>query len=129
MTPQEIFERHIWTGMTGNAEMRANLYAHDGVYEAPLAPENGTVPRRLEGRDALRAGFTKMHRLAQSDPRKPDMPNSHLVLHTTSDPDVFIAELDAAFENAATMPLLQIYRLHDGEIVLMRDYFDPNTFN
>ncbi|PRY37893.1 nuclear transport factor 2 family protein [Umezawaea tangerina] len=129
MTPQEIYERHVIAGMTSNADAQANLYAEDGVYEAPLEPEDSTTPHRLEGHDALRAGFAAMHRLVKDDQRKIDVANSRSVLHTTANPDVFIVELDAAFENAAPVSLVQIYRVRDGKITLLRDYFAPSTLN
>ena len=49
------------------------------------------------------------------------------VLHDTPDPDVFIAEIDVAFDEAdgprTTMSLVQIFRLRDGQIAKLRDYF------
>nr|BFE86597.1 hypothetical protein GCM10020093_091980 [Planobispora longispora] len=53
---------------------------------------------------------------------------SRYVLHTTADPDVFIVEIDAAFDEpagAATVSLLKIFRMRDGKIALLRDYFAP----
>ncbi|WP_326643673.1 hypothetical protein OG884_07975 [Streptosporangium sp. NBC_01755] len=50
------------------------------------------------------------------------------VLHTTADPDVFIAEIDTAFDvpgGATTMSLVQIFRLRDGKIALLREHFAP----
>lgn len=46
----------------------------------------------------------------------------------TTDPDTFVAEIDAALEvagEATTMSLVQIYRLREGKIALLRDYFAP----
>lgn len=125
MTPQEIFERHVRAGMTRDAEAQAGLYTPDGVFEAPLMPEGTGYPRRLEGRAALRDGFAEMHRRAAADQRVVDFARSRYVLHTTADPDVFIVELDTAFVDAEPMALVQIFRLRDGEIALMRDYFSP----
>jgi ketosteroid isomerase-like protein len=40
---------------------------------------------------------------------------------------VFIAEIDVAFDEAdgrrTTMALVQIFRLRDGQIAMLRDYF------
>lgn len=127
MTPQELFERHLYAGMTSDAEAQAALYADDGIFEAPLMPEGSEFPRRLEGRDALREGFAAMHRLARADSRVVDIANSRSVLHTTADPDVFIVEIDAAFVDAEPMSLVQVYRLRDGRIALLRDYFAPGA--
>ena len=56
------------------------------------------------------------------------MAKSRYVLHTTADPDVFIVELDVALEvdgGIETTSLVQIFRLQDGKIALLRDYFAP----
>src|SRR5262245_32813025 len=51
---------------------------------------------------------------------------SAYVLHDSPDPDVFVAEIDVAFDEAdgrrTTMSLLQIFRLRDGQIAMLRDY-------
>ncbi|MFC6084989.1 nuclear transport factor 2-like protein [Sphaerisporangium aureirubrum] len=60
--------------------------------------------------------------------RMVNVAESRYVLHSTTDPDVFIAEIDTALSGSAgdtTMSLLQIFRLRDGEIALLRDYFAP----
>ncbi|WP_420116995.1 hypothetical protein, partial [Micromonospora sp.] len=45
----------------------------------------------------------------------------------TRDPDVFIAEIDVAFDGTdgqrTTMSLVQIFRLRTGQIAMLRDYF------
>lgn len=49
-------------------------------------------------------------------------------LHTTADPGVFIAEIDTVLSSPAgtkTVSLVQIFRVRDGKIVLLRDYFAP----
>ena len=52
---------------------------------------------------------------------------SAYVLHETADPNVFIAEIDTVFDEAngqrTTMSLVQIFRLRDGQIAMLRDYF------
>ena len=43
---------------------------------------------------------------------------------------VFIAEIDTAFDVAGetvTMALVQIFRVRDGKIVRLRDYFNPDV--
>jgi ketosteroid isomerase-like protein len=119
VTPQEIFQRLVVAGMRKDADAQAALFAPDGVFEAPL------VPVRLAGRDEVRAGFAALHERAPAEERKVDFAKTGYVLHTTADPDVFIAEIDTAFEGGGSMSLVQILRVRDGHIVLMRDYFDP----
>jgi limonene-1,2-epoxide hydrolase len=40
---------------------------------------------------------------------------------------VFIAEIDTVFQDGSAVALVQIFRVRDGEIVLMRDYFAPDA--
>ena len=122
MTHQEIFERLVVAGMRKDADAQAALFAPDGVFEAPL----GGV--RLAGREEVRAGFAAAHLRAPVEERKVDLAKTGYVLHATADPDVFIAEIDTVFEGGATMSLAQIFRVRDGLIVLMRDYFDPTAW-
>jgi limonene-1,2-epoxide hydrolase len=50
-----------------------------------------------------------------------------LVLHDTMDADVFIAELDAVLDHPGgpceQVSLVQIFRIRDGRIAVLRDYF------
>jgi uncharacterized protein len=56
-----------------------------------------------------------------------NLERSVYVLHDTQDPDVFIAEIDVAFDGAdgrqTTKSLVLIFRLRDGQIAMLRDYF------
>jgi len=54
---------------------------------------------------------------------------SRSVMHTTADPDVFVVEIDPAFDSPdgiRIVSLLKIFRMRDGKIVLLRDYFSPD---
>jgi ketosteroid isomerase-like protein len=118
-SPQQIFERYIYAGaMSRNADALAELFTPDGVYEAPLMPDGRVFPRRLEGRDAIRAGMAAYYEQSAPAAAPADPGQSRFVLHTTPDPDVFIAEIDAM-----GMALVQIFRVRDGKIALLRDYF------
>jgi len=54
---------------------------------------------------------------------------SRLGLHDTTDAKVFIAELDAVLDHPGgqceLVSLVQIFRIRDGRIALLRDYFTP----
>ncbi len=54
---------------------------------------------------------------------------SRLVLHDTADADVFIAELDAVLDHPGGQrepaSLVQIFRIRDGRMAVLRDYFTP----
>jgi ketosteroid isomerase-like protein len=128
-TPQQIFERYIWAGaMTRNADALAEMFTVDGVLEAPLVPAGRAFPARMEGREEIRKGLAAYYKRPASAGYKVNVEKSRYVLHTTADPDVFIVEIDTAFDRAGTattMSLVQIFRLRDGKIALMRDYFAP----
>jgi uncharacterized protein len=129
LTHKEIFERYVYAGaITRNPDAIAALFTEDGVYDAPLVPD-GHPLHRLVGRDAIRAGTSAYHR-QPTDQGTMNLERSAYVLHDTADPDVFIAEIDVAFDQAdgrpTTMSLVQIFRLRDGQIATLRDYFvDP----
>jgi ketosteroid isomerase-like protein len=106
----------------------AAMFTEDGVFEAPLVPDGHPLPRRMVGRDAIRAGTSAYQR----DPAYQgtvDVEQSAYVLHDTADPNVFIAEIDTVFDEAdgqrTTMSLVKIFRVRDGQIASLRDYFTP----
>ena len=127
MTPQEIFEQYLFGGLTRNAEAQADLFAEDGVLEAPLAAVSGAFPVRLAGREAIRAGLASYHSRAGADvAAQVDVDHSRYVLHTTEDPDVFVVEVDVMV-GGDLQSLVQIYRLRGEKIVLLRDFFSPDS--
>ena len=129
-TPREIYERYVWAGMTQNADALAEMFAADGVFEAPLMPAGRAFSRRLEGREEIRKGFAAYYQRSANVDRTVNVDKTRYVLHTTADPDVFIAEIDTAFDGpgeATTMSLVQIFRIRDAKIALLRDYFAPEA--
>jgi ketosteroid isomerase-like protein len=124
---EDLFRRYMHAGaISHDADAFAALFTPDGVYEAPLVPPGHRLPSRLEGREAIRAGIGAYHR-EPGFQGTVDIEQSSYVLHETADPDVFITEIDTVLTQAdgtgTTMSLVQIYRLHDGLIALLRDYF------
>jgi ketosteroid isomerase-like protein len=104
LTHKEIFERYMYAGaISRDPGAVAAMFTEDGVYEAPLVPDGHRLPRRLAGRDAIR---------------------------DTMDADVFIAELDAVLDHPGgpceQVSLVQIFRIRDGRIAVLRDYFTCN---
>ncbi|WP_030684448.1 nuclear transport factor 2 family protein [Streptomyces sp. NRRL B-1347] len=131
-TPQEIFERYVHAGtMTRNADAVAESFTEDGVFEAPLVPPGAAFPRRLVGREEIRTAMAAYYEQQTRDDRSPNLEKSGYVLHTTSDPDVFIAEIDTVFDgdgsgDGVAVSLVQIFRVRDGKIARLRDYFAPD---
>lgn len=121
---QEIYGRYLYAGaISRDPEAFAGLFTEDGVYEAPLVPTNGPLPRRLVGRAAIRAGIGVFQ---QGPAGEVDPGRSGFVLHSTADPDVFVAEMDAVVDGVE-MSLVQIFRLREGLIASLRDYFSAAT--
>ncbi len=112
--------------ITRNPDAIAAMFTEDGVVDAPLAPDGHPLHQRLVGRDAIRTG-TSMYHQQPTYQGTMNLERSAYVLHDTSDPDVFIAEIDVVFDEAdgrrTTMSLVQIFRLRDGQIATLRDYF------
>jgi hypothetical protein len=116
--------------MTSNADAVADLFTADGVIEAPLLAVDRIFPRRMQGREEIRRELAAYYRRPpKPGPGRTVNPQaSRYVLHDTGDPDVFIVEIDAAFDGpgsgvTTTMSLVQIFRLRDGQIAMLRDYF------
>ncbi|MFE0171231.1 nuclear transport factor 2 family protein [Streptomyces sp. NPDC059002] len=138
-TPQQIFESYVYAGsLSHDADALAESFTEDGIFEAPLVPADAAFPRRLVGRDQIRAAMAAYYeRQASTDgTRAPNLEKSGYVLHTTASPDVFIAEIDTVFDGVAgegngdgedvTVSLVQIFRIRDGKIARLRDYFAPD---
>jgi ketosteroid isomerase-like protein len=131
-TPQQIFESYIHAGaMTRNADALAECFTDDGVFEAPLVHADGVFPKRLASRDEIRRGMAEYYARAAKDQLAPNFAKSGYVLHLTVDPDVFIAEIDTVFDGDGeaedvVVSLVQIFRIRDGKIARLRDYFEPD---
>ncbi|WP_107470734.1 nuclear transport factor 2 family protein [Streptomyces sp. ERV7] len=128
-SPQEIFRNLVYAGtLTRNADALAELFTEDGVLEAPLVDAGAAFPRRMEGREQIRSAMAAYYARQTSDGGAPNTEKSGYVLHLTDDPDVFIAEIDAVFDGGGadtTVSLVQIFRVRDGKIARLRDYFAP----
>jgi ketosteroid isomerase-like protein len=106
----------------------AAMFTEDGVFEAPLVPDGHPLPGRMVGRDAIRTGISAYLRHPAYQGTV-NVEQSAYVLHDTADPNVFIAEIDTVFDEAngqrTTMSLVKIFRVRDGQIASLRDYFTP----
>lgn len=129
LTHREIFERYVYAGpITRDPDAIAAMFTEDGVFEAPLLPEGHPLPRRLAGRDVIRAEIGAYLRYPAFQGTV-NVERSAYVLHDTTDPNVFVAEIDAAFDEAdgrqTTVSQVKIFRVRDGRIARLRDYFTP----
>jgi hypothetical protein len=123
VTPADVLARRSRLILGGDIEGFADLFAPDGVIEAPFAPPG--VPPRLEGREAIR----EYSRHVMSSPlRLEDFEVAEL--YQTQDREVVIAEVTAKGTLTTTgrsfaATSIQVLRIREGHIVLFRDYADP----
>jgi uncharacterized protein len=99
------------------------LFAPDAVWEAPFAPPG--VPARLGGREAIREYSRHVMALPL---RLEDYEVAEF--YQTQDPDVVIVEMRMKATLTTTGQSLaatsiQILRIRDGQIVLVRDFANP----
>ncbi|WP_371649568.1 MULTISPECIES: nuclear transport factor 2 family protein [unclassified Streptomyces] len=133
VSPQEIFRNYVYAGsLTHNADALAELFTEDGVLEAPLVPADAAFPERMEGREEIRRSMAAYYERQTGGGGAPNVEKSRYVLHITDDPDVFIAEIDTVLGGSGegdggevTVSLVQIFRIRDGKIAHLRDYFTP----
>lgn len=119
MSPREVAERLI-EGVTGGKWSELpDLYAENTVVTHPMAPDPGPIV----GREAIRRHF------AAGAALNLELTARDIALHTTTDPEVIIAEF--AYEGRVRttgrefrIPNVFILRVRDGVIVESHDYAD-----
>jgi len=128
ITHKEIFERHVYAAIRRDPDAYAAMFTEDGVLEMPMLPPGHPLPRRMEGRDAIRAGSAAYQQVPAYQGTV-NVERSAYTLHETADPDTFIVELDTVFDEpngrSTAMSLVKIFRIRDGQVASLRDYFTP----
>jgi hypothetical protein len=120
---REVFEHAKRLSLAMDLDGFADLFAPDGVHELPFAPLG--IPRRLEGRETLRAYFGAI----TGTPLK-HASFENMTVYETADPEVIIAEYDAHGTVTSTgqsyqLRYVQVVKVRDSQITLWRDYWDP----
>jgi ketosteroid isomerase-like protein len=123
-SPQAVFEQFLAGIGAGRWTELTDLYAEDAVADQPLAAPQ---PVRITGREAVRQHFAA----AAGGPFR--IRPHNLVVHTTADPEVVIAEFDYEVEHTpsgrvSTMANMQLMRVRDGQIIETHDYHDHLRF-
>jgi ketosteroid isomerase-like protein len=118
LSPSEVLET-LMQGIADQAWQKLHeLYAEDTVVEHPFALP---VPRRTEGREAIRKHFADF----AAAPLKLKVCN--MIVRQTVDPEVAVAEWDYDGVMTTTgrtfrVSNVQVSRVRDGRIVASRDY-------
>ena len=118
-SPTEVFQRLIDGISSGRWTELADLYAEDAVVDMPMHPQRV----HIQGRSVVRQHFAAAERGPVA------LRAHHVVVHTTTDPEVVIAEfeydgLNRATGKTFTVANVQVLRVRDGLIVATRDYHD-----
>ncbi len=120
----EVFEQAMHLAIANDLIGFADLFAPDGIHELPFAPPG--VPRRVEGRDAIRSHFAEM-----ADRPLNETGYRLLAVHQTANPEVIVVELDTNGVVTATgepyddLRYVEVIQVRKGQIVLWRDYWNP----
>ena len=124
-TPADVLAQRRRLTLSRDADALADLYAPDAVIEAPFAPPG--APSRLAGREAIRE---YSRRVVASPLRLEDYEVTEL--YQTQDPEVVIVEMRAkgtvtTTGRSFTATSIQVLRIRDGQIVLFRDFANPQV--
>jgi uncharacterized protein len=124
-TPADVLAQRRRLILSGDAGGFADLFASDGVIEAPFAPPG--APARLAGREAIR----EYSRHVMASPLRLD-DFEVAELYQTQDPEVVIVEMRTkgtvtTTGQSFTATSIQVLRIRDGQIVLFRDFADPRV--
>jgi uncharacterized protein len=122
-TPADVLAERRRLTLSGDADGLADLFAPDAVWEAPFAPPG--APARLQGREAIRNYSRHVVTLPL---RLEDYEVAEF--YQTQDPEVVIVEMRGKATltttgQSFTATSIQILRIRDGQIVLVRDFANP----
>ena len=124
-TPADVLARRRHLILNGDIDGFADLFAPDGVIEAPFAPPG--APSRLAGREAIR----EYSRQVMASPlRLEDF--EVIELYQTQNPEAVIVEIRTTGTVTTTgrpftATSIQVLRIREGHIVLFRDFADPRV--
>jgi ketosteroid isomerase-like protein len=121
-TARDLFAESLRLLLAKDMIGYAKLWAVDGVFEFPFAAAN--YPTRLAGRAAIEdylRGYPDLLDVREI---------TEQTVHQTSDPDVVVAEFEAAGVAVASgrpyrIRYVAVVTARDGEIVSYRDYWSP----
>ena len=123
-SPRQVFERALQAMLDVRMDVYTDLFAADAVFELPFAPPG--VPRRIEGREAIRTFIEAGADRLRTAP--PQWQFRAIVVHETTDPEVIVTEFDVHGVTAGApyqFKNLQVITAREGQIVSLRDYWNP----
>ena len=123
-TATEIFEQALAGIEAGDVLDLISRCTEDVIFEFPFSPAGR--PRRVEGRDAVKAYLEPIFA------RAPARHLSNLMLHQTIDPAVAVIEFTASAGTsdgpARHLSYIVVLTVRGGQIARYRDYWNPLAF-
>ena len=123
-SPRAVLERAHRTLAEHDVDGFADLFAADGVLEAPFTRPG--APRWVVGRETIRTEMRTRGEAAHAAGVRL-LGFEYQAVHVTADPEVIVAEFreELAFgDQRRWLPFVQVLRVRGGEIVTFRDYVD-----
>lgn len=125
-SPREVVELRRRRALALDLDGEADLYAEDAVWEAPFTGPYSQV----RGRENIRRMLFETKMSLERSRARPEGYRS-VVWHETTDPEVVIVEFEVygkiGKNGTFSLPYIQVFRVRDGEIVSLRDYYTPGT--
>jgi uncharacterized protein len=123
-TPADVLDHRRQLMLDGDADGFADLFAPDAVMEFCFHGPPGT-PVRLAGREAI----SEYSRRVMASPMRIEE-FEVTELYQAKDPEVVIVEMRSKVAltttgRSITAMSIQVLRIRDGQIVLIRDFADP----
>jgi uncharacterized protein len=126
LSPREVVELWHDRALALDLNAEADLYAEDATWEAPFMDPDTLV----RGRENIRRMLLEAKKGLERSRVRPVGYHSK-VWHETTDPEVVIVEFTVHGEigrnDSFALPYIQVYRVRDGEIVSLRDYYTAGT--
>jgi ketosteroid isomerase-like protein len=126
VTPTELFYALHECVKMYDADGQAEIFAENGIWEFPFAVDNN-IPKKIEGRENIRLFGRKGMDRSKKAGRRICNYNS-VAVHHTLDSNTIIVEFELEGEILADhskykVPYIQLIKVENGKIVLLRDYF------
>ncbi|MGO9411446.1 MAG: nuclear transport factor 2 family protein [Spirochaetia bacterium] len=130
-SPSDVFKQLHEYVRNYDADGQADIFDANGVWEFPFA--TGNIPKSIAGKENIRKfGKTGMER-SRNAGRK-ILQYNKLAIHQTDDANTIIVEFELEGEISQTkarykIPYIQLLKVINGKIVLLRDYFSMEQLN
>jgi uncharacterized protein len=126
LTPRQVVELWRARALELDLSAEADLYAEDATWEAPFMDPDTQV----RGRENIRSMLLASKKGLEHNHVRPEGYRS-VTWHETTDPEVVIVEFEVYGQmgrnKTFALPYIQVFRVRNGEILSLRDYYTSGT--